>query len=204
MITVVVASYRYGHLASHCIESLLSQTRPPDHIIFGDDGVGDCNHLPKLYPNIEYVLREKNLGTVKNFQDLLMRVKTDKCLFLGADNWLRSDALEALDQPNTDIVTYDWTVTGELRDSFTSKLFNNDRTPYQGDWYVKRNGLHHGSMLYNTQLAQQLGYDQNPNKRNPEEDLVLWDRMIKAGATVTYIPEGFLYYRRHKENFIKF
>ena len=34
MITVVVASYRYGHLAAHCIESLLSQTRPPDHIIF--------------------------------------------------------------------------------------------------------------------------------------------------------------------------
>ena len=41
MLTVVVASYQYGHLAAHCIESLLSQTKAPDKILFVDDGVGD-------------------------------------------------------------------------------------------------------------------------------------------------------------------
>ena len=40
-VTVVVASYKYGHLAAHCIESLLSQTRLPDRVLFVDDGVGD-------------------------------------------------------------------------------------------------------------------------------------------------------------------
>ena len=34
MLTVIVASYRYGHLAAHCIESLLSQTKAPDKILF--------------------------------------------------------------------------------------------------------------------------------------------------------------------------
>ena len=41
-ITVVIASYQYGHLAAHCIESVLCQSRKPDKILFVDDGVGDC------------------------------------------------------------------------------------------------------------------------------------------------------------------
>ena len=45
MLTIVIASYRYGHLAAHCIESILSQTKAPEKILFVDDGVGDCGHL---------------------------------------------------------------------------------------------------------------------------------------------------------------
>jgi hypothetical protein len=45
MITVVIASYGYGHLAAHCIESILSQL--------------DLDPT-SIYPE----LREKNLGTV--------------------------------------------------------------------------------------------------------------------------------------------
>ena len=169
-----------------------------------DDGVGDCTHLPQLYPNIEYVLREENLGTAANFQDLLMRVKTDKCMFLGADNWLRSDALELLDKEPGDIVTYDFTVTGELKDIFVNKFYSSISTRDRGDWNVPRNGGHHGSMLYKTQIAQNAGYANREGGRNSEEDWVLWDRMLAAGATVSYVKEGLLYYRKHKENFIKF
>ena len=73
-ITVVVASYKYGHLAAHCIESLLSQTKLPDCVFFVDDGVGDCHHLPKLYPTVDYVMRAQNMGTAETLQDMLMRV----------------------------------------------------------------------------------------------------------------------------------
>ena len=95
-ITVVIASYKYGHLAAHCIESILAQTKPADKILFVDDGVGDCSHLPPIYPEVEYILRDKNLGTVENFQDMLMRVTTERCMFIGADNWLRPDTLQIL------------------------------------------------------------------------------------------------------------
>jgi len=47
--SVVIASYKYGHLASHCIESVLAQTKPFDKIYFVDDGAGDCGHLRYLY-----------------------------------------------------------------------------------------------------------------------------------------------------------
>jgi glycosyltransferase involved in cell wall biosynthesis len=84
--TLVIASYRYGHLAAHSIETALSQSKPFDKIIFVDDAAGDCTHLQKLYPQVEFLFREKNLGIVANFQDMLNRVQTDYVMFLGADS----------------------------------------------------------------------------------------------------------------------
>jgi glycosyltransferase involved in cell wall biosynthesis len=202
MITVVISSYKYGHLAAHCIESVLCQTRKADKILFVDDGVGDCHHLPKLYPSIEYVMRETNLGTVANFQDMLNRVETDRCLFLGADNWLRADSLDLLDSKKTDIVTYDIIVTGELRDNIAQR-HGDEMRHYQGDYYWSRKMVHHGSMLYNTQMAKGVGGYAASGGINSEEDWVLWRRMLTSNASVSHVEEGLLYYRRHKENFIK-
>jgi hypothetical protein len=58
--TCVIASYHYGHLAANCIESVLCQTKKFNTILFVDDGAGDCEHLIKIYPEVEFVLRENN------------------------------------------------------------------------------------------------------------------------------------------------
>jgi glycosyltransferase involved in cell wall biosynthesis len=202
MITVVISSFKYGHLAAHCIESLLSQTKKPEKIFFVDDGANDCRHLPDLYPQVEFILRNKNLGIVENFQDMLMRVETEYVMFLGADNWLRSDAIELMSKFRTDIVTYDIVVTGELKDEINERL-PNTASPYQGDYYWSRKGQHHGSMLYKTALGQQIGYTRSAFI-HPQEDWNLWDQMIKGGASIGSLQQGLLYYRRHKENFLKY
>lgn len=199
-ITVVIASYKYGHLAAHCIESVLGQSVLPDKILFVDDGIGDCDFLPELYPNIDYVFRKKNLGTVANFSDMLSRVNTEKCLFLGADNWLRSDSIELFLQKDTDIVTYDIIVTGELKHDVLNR-HPDELSDCRGDFYWSRFMKHHGSMVYDVSIAKKLGYHANKNSEKSEEDLVLWHSMIKVGATVSHIDEGLLFYRRHKSNF---
>lgn len=204
MITVVIASYKYGHLAAHCIESLLSQTLAPKRIIFVDDGAHDCSHLPGLYPDIEYILRPHNLGTVDNFHDLLMMVDTEYVLFLGADNWLRSDAIELLSDFSADIVTYDIVVTGELKEEIHDRV-PGETNPYQGDLYWDREGKHHGSMMYRTTLGQKVGYKQRyADGIHPQEDWNLWDKMREQGASVDSLNEGLLFYRRHRENFLKY
>lgn len=202
MLTIVIASYKYGHLAAHCIESVLSQTRAPQHIHFVDDGAHDCEHLAELYPEVEFTFRPSTLGTVENFQNMLLKVRTEYVMFLGADNWLRSDAVELLTQHKSDIVTYDIVVTGELKDEMT------ERTPdqissYQGDFYWDRQGVHHGSMMYRTSVGLKFGY-QSSNQIHPQEDWNLWDQMIQNGASVSSLQEGLLYYRRHRENFLKY
>ena len=204
MITVIIASFRYGHLASHCIESLLSQTCAPSKILFVDDGGLDCAHLPSLYPDIDYVFRPKNLGTVNNFQDMLSRVSTEYVLFIGADNWLRSDAIELLAHETADIITYDIMVTGELKAEILTRVPGETR-PFQGDLYWDRQDRHHGSMMYRTALGKKIGYERRyENGLHPQEDWNLWDKMLEQGATVSSLKEGLLFYRRHRENFLKY
>ncbi|MBU3567825.1 glycosyltransferase family 2 protein [Polynucleobacter alcilacus] len=204
MITVVIASYKYGHLAAHCIESLLSQTIQPARILFVDDGGFDCNHLPSLYPDIEYLLRQENLGVVANFQDILSKINTEYVLFIGADNWLRSDAIERLSNASTDIVTYDIVVTGELKEEILLRV-PGETQPYQGDLYWDRQEQHHGSMMYRTAFGQKIGYQKRyEDGAHPQEDWNLWDKMIEQGATVASLKEGLLFYRRHRENFLKY
>lgn len=203
MLTVVIASAGYGHLAAHCIESVLCQTKKPSKILFVDDAFGDCKHLLDKY-NLEYVLRDKNLGVLKNFQDILFNhVHTEYVLFVGADNWLRPDTVELLTQKTADIITYDIVITGTNRHSILRN--NPDCYPYQGDYYWPRVNLHHGSMMYRVSKAKECGgYVEAREWSLPAEDLGLWRRLTGAGATVDHVPQALLYYRRHEHNFFKY
>lgn len=207
MITIVISSYRYGHLAPHCIESVLSQTVKPERVLFVDDGAGDCDSLPKIYPEIEFVLRKSNIGIIDNFNDMLDRVKSEFVMFIGADNWLTSHAVEVLQSviatQRYDVVTYDLIVTGELKRELTLRA-PNELKPYRGDYYWTRDG-HHGSMLYRTNLGQEIGYKKRcQGSVHTEEDWNMWNEMNKKKARIVRIPTALLYYRRHRENFFKY
>ena len=135
---------------------------------------------------------------------MLSKVSTEYVLFIGADNWLRSDAIELLSNASTDIVTYDIVVTGELKKEILRRV-PGETQPYQGDLYWNRQAQHHGSMLYRTDFGQKFGYKKRyEDGLHPQEDWNLWDKMLEQGATVASIKEGLLYYRRHKENFLKY
>lgn len=202
--TCIIASYKYGHLAANCIESVLCQTKKFDEILFVDDGAGDCTHLPTIYPDLKYLLRAQNIGVVANFQDMLTRVKTDMVMFVGADNWLRPDTLELLSNEKADVIVYDIVVTGELRDEIR-KLYPQQVNLHYGDWLWSRKGGHHGSMMYDAQMALKVGgYEHNNTSPRSDEDLNLWNKLKNAGARTAHVPQGLLYYRRHRENFNKY
>lgn len=209
MITIVVSSYKYGHLAAHCIESILSQSKKPDRILFVDDGVGDCVSLRERYPEIEFTFRERNLGVVANFQDMLQKVTTEYCMFIGADNWLRSDAVSLfhtmIELENPDIITYDMMLTGELKE-IRFKYHKDEMYSFQGDYFWSREMKHHGSMLYRTSLAKSVGgYARNSETSAfTEEDLNLWVKMKAAGAKIVHVKHPLLYYRHHRENSNKY
>jgi len=206
MITVVISSYKYGHLAAHCVESILSQYNRPDKIMFVDDCADDCSHIPKLYPEVQYFKNPENYGTVKNFQNMLEKVETEYCMFIGADNWLRSDAIKLvrkiIDVESPDIVTYDIVLTGEFKETRV-KHHRQELERYQGDYYWKKEKSHHGSMVYRVDLAKRVGgYTKiEHNFVHTCEDWSLWNKMTAAGAKVSYINEPLLYYRHHRENF---
>lgn len=177
-------SYRYGHLAAHAVESVLGQSVLPDKINFYDDGVGDCKHLPDIYPEVNFILRPKNLGIITNFNDALESVDTDRVLFLGADNWLAYNAVEKLVERDEDIVTYP-------------------------AWLIKRGSIEHwdelhGSSMYNVDFARAVGGYEASGNKHTEEDSMLFNKMKVAGATVGKVDSHLLLYRfRHRKNFNK-
>jgi glycosyltransferase involved in cell wall biosynthesis len=210
MITVVISSYRYGHLAAHCVETILAQSKPPEKIIFVDDCAGDCSHIRKLYPEVQYIENPENYGTVKSFQNILMdRVSTEYCMFIGADNWLRSDAIQLMTSiisiRSPDIITYDVVLTGSLKETRVSH-HREEVKRHEGDYYWDKTRKHHGSMLYKTELARKVGgYTKyNDTLNHTCEDWSLWNKMTKAEAKVAHIQQPLLYYRHHREKFNKY
>lgn len=206
MITVVIASYKYGHLASHAIDSVLSQTKTPDRVLFVDDGAGDCTMLPYLYPEVEFVLRDSNLGIVDNFNDMLQHAD-GRVLFLGADNWLRQDALEQLSKVDADIVSYDIAITGTDGPRFAKTRASHTHEGYPV-WHFEPKDIEvenyiHGSSLYNATIAKQYGY-RHSGKSHSEEDHMLFREMLRNGATHKHVSEPLLYYRRHRENYYQY
>ena len=206
MITIVISSYNYGHLAAHCIESILSQSKKPEKILFVDDGIGDCFNLQTIYQEVEFTFRENNLGTVDNFQNMLEKVDTEYCMFIGADNWLRSDTIslfhKVLEIDSPDIITYDMMLTGELKETRV-KHHKDEVYSFQGDYFWSREMRHHGSMLYRTSLAKSVGGYTRLNEwsHQTQEDFSLWNKMIAAGAKVSHVKHPLLYYRHHRENY---
>lgn len=205
-ITVVIASFRYGHLAAQAVDSVVCQTLRPARINFVDDGAGDCRHIADLYPEVSFLERQANLGIVANFNDMLQRVETGRVLFLGADNWLRLDALELLAPHAADIVSYDIALVGTEREAFAAGVGAAQRKHGHPVWRFDPNGdmdagnVIHGSSLYNARLAREFGYAASGNLRS-EEDWVLFRRMLAAGATHAHVAEPLLYYRRHRQNY---
>lgn len=187
-ITVNIMSYFYGHLAAHCIESILSQTRLPDVIRFYDDGAGDCGHLPKIYPEVEFILRPKNMGVVDNFNDALARTTTDRVIFLGADNWLAPETVEKCLQHPEDLVSYDAWKFGTV-------------TKKNEYWHL--GNFPHGSAMYNVEMAKRFMYGRSSHPTHAQEDNILFTRMIQMGpASLHIIEEPLLMYRwRHRKNF---
>lgn len=216
-ITIVIASYRYAHFVAHALESVLAQTLRPDRILVVDDGAHDgVGEIVMKYKetmfNIDYLERKKNLGIVVNFNDILMNhTDTDRMMILGADNWLRPDALEKMDV-DADIVSSDMYIVGP---SVSKRSKRNDMVKegymirrFRVDRRIKAHNYIHGSSLYNVKMAQLFGYHPHHKiaegkiVKNPQEDWWLWRQMIlKAKAKHVHIPEPLLYYRRHIFNF---
>ena len=95
-----------------------------DKIYVIDDGAKDgVEKVLEKYNNCNIIpiLRDKNLGIVDNFQDVLQRLDTTHAMMLGADNYLHPNTLEVLEKEKEDIVSYDIVLFGTEAKEFASR-----------------------------------------------------------------------------------
>lgn len=216
-ITVAIMSYGYGHLVAHALESVLDQSSPPDRVLVVDDGVGDCRHIPKLYPRIEpgrhseveFEERAVNLGVVCNFQRVLFSVETDRLMMLGADNWLSPRCLELCNSSPSDIVSYDLFIVGDKAKDFAAHVGARKLATQQYLWRwaekdqkdLDSKNYIHGSALFDVRKARLCGGYRHSGNQHSEEDWILWKSMISSGASHTHLNFPLMYYRKHSHNF---
>ena len=220
-ISVVIVSYNYGMYAAQAIDSILSQTKMPDRILYVDDCSEKSDigcEIAKIF-GVEVLRREENYGVLKNFQDILFhQVKTDRMIMLGADNWFRNDAIEKMDAEEADIVSTDYYTTGS--GVIETKIASNPKYVYENGYYVRKfphydssdtvrkkiqkKNFIHGSSLFDVRMSRKCGgykiMTPNSSGKSLCEDWGNWQGMIEGGAKVKHIPEPLLYYRKHRFN----
>lgn len=92
-VCAVVVTYRRRPMIEACLNGLLRQTRPPDHIVVVENASGDgtLEFLREHFPTVEILAMNRNLGASGGFQ-----VGVQRALELGYDwLWLFDDDCEA-------------------------------------------------------------------------------------------------------------
>jgi len=96
-ISVIITTYNYGHFLPDCLESVLSQTVPPDEIVIVDDGSTDnTSEVIQPYlsnPRVTYI-KTVNSGVSAARNTAIAATSGDIIAILDADDKWRSDKLE--------------------------------------------------------------------------------------------------------------
>ncbi|MQA89838.1 MAG: glycosyltransferase [Gemmatimonas sp.] len=96
-VLALVPHYRCEEWLGDCLESLLSQTRPPQGIAVIDD----CSEVPPLeivrrFPGVTLLKADRNVGPYRLIQGVIDRTDHDAYLFNDADDWSARERLEVL------------------------------------------------------------------------------------------------------------
>jgi glycosyltransferase involved in cell wall biosynthesis len=220
-VSVVVPCYNYGNYLLEAVQSLLSQTYPPDEILISDDASTDdtpiiSEHARSLAPELIKVHRnDENMGIVNHFNAAVRKTSGDYVCLLGADNRFRSDFLQrtvdALDHnPKVAIAYTNFALFGPRAPLYYSSFPEQRRAGQLGkslfliafpefeavseEEYSRINFMH-GSSLYRRSAFDHVGG--YIDRVNGPEDHQLFLRMLKQGWKAKLVPLPLLEYRQH-------
>src|SRR5215210_7179893 len=92
-VSVVIPCFNQGHFLGEALESVLSQTRPPDHVVVVDDGsVDNTAVVVGRFPTVHYI-RQPNGGLARARNTGLRHTRGEYLVFLDADDRLWPDAV---------------------------------------------------------------------------------------------------------------
>ncbi len=96
-VLAVVPHFRCEEWLPDALDSLLSQTRPPDGIVVIDDASSDPPvGIVRQFPRVILLAANENVGPYRLIQSVMEQAKYDAFLFQDADDWSRPDRLERL------------------------------------------------------------------------------------------------------------
>ena len=221
-VSCIIASYNYGDYLIEAIESVLHQTVVPDEILISDDCSDDDTQLiaegyVSKYPElIRYNRNVTNLGIVDHFNKAISLTTGEYIFFLGADNRLVSNYVEAcikvLDRNEKVAIAYtDYALFGSRAklafqnfkesmrgpvrlDTFYQVIFPEFENQDQLKKEIEKYNFIQGSSMYKRQAFEQVGGYINSKKA---EDYNLFKRIVDNGWHALKANNTNLEYRQH-------
>ena len=93
LVSIGIPTYNRERLIGRAIESALNQDYPNIEIVISDNASTDatsevCRRYAQEQPNVRYVRQPRNLGAIRNFDEVLRQSSGQFFMWLGDDDWL--------------------------------------------------------------------------------------------------------------------
>ena len=203
-ISAVVAAYQAERFIGETLESILTQTRPPEEVIVVDDGStdGTARELERFSGAIR-VLRRPNGGCPAAFNTAFQAARGDFVAMCGADDiwepqkleW-QLEAIQAY--PDADVLFGHAVVFGQIEAEHLRPT---------GSGLLESSALRNALFIDNCVCAPSVVIRRSLFERlGPfvedfgADDYEYWFRCLRAGARFYYDPRTVMRWRRHENN----
>jgi glycosyltransferase involved in cell wall biosynthesis len=203
-ISAVVAAYQAERFIGEALDSILSQTRPPDEVVVVDDGStdGTARELARFGERIR-VIRQPNRGYQVAMSRAISEARGDFVALCGADDVWKPRKLEWQEQaimahPDVDVffghaMLFGRVDAAQVRPPGTGVL--DDKLLRHSLFRV--NSICCPSVALRRELFERLGPFV---ERFEGDDYDYWFRCLRAGARFYYDPRVLMGHRRHEHN----
>jgi glycosyltransferase involved in cell wall biosynthesis len=201
--TIVVANYNNGKYLVELVDSMLSQNYPFWELIIVDDCSTDkseqiIHNLPKDN-RIKPIFHTQNKGAGATFDDGIRVAQGQIVAMLGADDALRVDALEIMeeafrDKPKNFVIYTSFLYCDETMRPMEKKHFAR-QIEHKEQLMLHRNGCITGLVAFYKEFYIKSGGINHFFKRAIDQDCYL--KLEEAGAQFVYLDKPIYLYRQH-------
>lgn len=160
-VSVIIACFNHARFLGEAIQTVLSQTHPPDQLIVVDDGsTDDTAAIAAQFTSVDYIY-QKNSGLAAARNAGLRHISTKYVLFLDADDILRPTAIEhclaafAANREAAFVYGGFWLVDSERR--FIAEKVPRPRTDHFAALLAVNHIQMHGTVMYQAELLRLAG-----------------------------------------------
>jgi glycosyltransferase involved in cell wall biosynthesis/SAM-dependent methyltransferase len=201
-VAVVITSYNHAHFLLEAIHSVLAQIHPPSEILVVDDGSTDNPADVVLQCEGVSLLRQGNQGLSAARNAGLKAVRSDKVVFLDADDRLLPEAISAglacfAAAGACGFVYGGYRLIDKHGQVFGKDIYNPaSRQPYRDMLRGNQIGMH-ATVMYDRSRLLAIGAFDPTVKRCEDYDVYL--RMARTGPVASH-PQVIAEYRWHGGN----
>ena len=204
-ISAVIAAYQAEEWIGEAIDSILSQSRPPDEVIVVDDGStdGTARELARFGERIR-VIRQPNGGCPAAFNTAFRAARMDFVAMCGADDvWrpnklaLQSEVIEA--NPEADLFCGHAIMTGRIEGEHNRPpgIGLLDSAELRNSLFAEGCVISAPSIVIRRALFERIGPFV---EKFGADDYEYWFRALRAGARFYYEPRPLVNWRQHGSN----